>query len=273
MRIVYATDLHGDPKHYETLFAALKTGDVLILGGDLAPNYLRLHENLALQRKFVAQSLIPGLKTLLAERSVRTYLILGNDDWAASAELIENERDLYWIADEPAGLAHWLVVGYPFVNVTPFAIKDWEKWDTEERTGDRISGYTSRGGAIRPCSLEEQQTTIAADMERLRHSVPQGPFIFVSHCPPYGTGLDRLHGGEHVGSRAIRQFILDRQPVLSLHGHIHESPKVSGRWVEELGGTLAVNPGREPEPCYVTAELDDIRGTLAHSRFGPARPE
>ena len=42
----------------------------------------------------------------------------------------------------------------------------------------------------------------------------------------------------HVGSTAVREVIEDVQPILSLHGHIHES-----RAAVRIGRTLAVNPG------------------------------
>ncbi|HEX5298164.1 MAG TPA: hypothetical protein VFW50_14360, partial [Streptosporangiaceae bacterium] len=71
------------------------------------------------------------------------------------------------------------------------------------------------------------------------------------HAPPYGTGLDEapalddnmrpIHGGavmKPVGSKAVRESILKYEPVLSVHGHIHES-----RGVAKLGRTLAMNPG------------------------------
>jgi Icc-related predicted phosphoesterase len=75
--------------------------------------------------------------------------------------------------------------------------------------------------------------------------------IFNFHAPPYGTGLDEApeldstlrptHGGavmKPVGSTAVRDAILAHQPLLSVHGHIHES-----RGVKRMGRTLAINPG------------------------------
>jgi len=50
-----------------------------------------------------------------------------------------------------------------------------------------------------------------------------------------------IHGGavmKPVGSTAVRAAILKYQPVLSVHGHIHES-----KGVKKLGQTLAMNPG------------------------------
>jgi uncharacterized protein len=43
-----------------------------------------------------------------------------------------------------------------------------------------------------------------------------------------------------VGSTAVRDFILSEQPLLGLHGHVHES-----KAAQNLGRTLCINPGSE----------------------------
>jgi len=63
--------------------------------------------------------------------------------------------------------------------------------------------------------------------------LPDGrPFILNLHCPPYASGLDAtlkpvIRGGRPsivpVGSHAVRDAIKRYQPVVGLHGHIHES--------------------------------------------------
>jgi Icc-related predicted phosphoesterase len=75
--------------------------------------------------------------------------------------------------------------------------------------------------------------------------------VFNFHCPPYGSKLDEapeideeLHVKEAgrslvpVGSTAVRDAILQHQPLLTLHGHIHE-----GKGTARLGKTLAINAG------------------------------
>ena len=50
-----------------------------------------------------------------------------------------------------------------------------------------------------------------------------------------------IHGGavmKPVGSTAVKAAILKYEPILSVHGHIHES-----RGVKKMGRTLAINPG------------------------------
>jgi Icc-related predicted phosphoesterase len=80
--------------------------------------------------------------------------------------------------------------------------------------------------------------------------------IFNLHVPPYDSGLDRAREINKddltlvyksgapveipVGSTAVRQAIEDYQPLVSLHGHIHES-----RGEARIGRTLALNSGSE----------------------------
>ena len=75
--------------------------------------------------------------------------------------------------------------------------------------------------------------------------------VFNIHVPPYKSGLDEapeldkdlrpvLAGNSMipVGSTALRAAIEKAQPLLSLHGHIHE-----GRGTTRIGKTLCINPG------------------------------
>jgi Icc-related predicted phosphoesterase len=90
--------------------------------------------------------------------------------------------------------------------------------------------------------------------------------IFNFHAPPYGSNLDNapqigedlryISGGQAlvpVGSKAIRDAILEYGPALSLHGHIHE-----GRGAVKLGRTLAVNPGSTYEDGVLQAAIVDL---------------
>jgi len=92
--------------------------------------------------------------------------------------------------------------------------------------------------------------------------------IFNFHCPPYNTKLDiapnidsNFHyvinpGGienKHVGSTAVRKAIEQYQPLLSLHGHIHES-----EGFHYIGKTLSINPGSAFETGLLKAFMVDI---------------
>ena len=78
------------------------------------------------------------------------------------------------------------------------------------------------------------------------------------HMPPSGLGLDVCSDGRKVGSRAVRLFLGGMQPRLSLHGHIHESPRMSGTWRASLGRTVVVQPGQLGRLAYVIANLDSM---------------
>jgi len=75
--------------------------------------------------------------------------------------------------------------------------------------------------------------------------------ILVSHQPPFGTLCDRLDSGRHVGSQAIRAFILRVQPLLCFTGHIHE-----GIGIDRIGRTVIVNPGPFRSGHYAYAEIN-----------------
>jgi Icc-related predicted phosphoesterase len=92
--------------------------------------------------------------------------------------------------------------------------------------------------------------------------------IFLIHCPPYGSGLDiapvldanlRLQASAGdllrgpVGSTGVLEAVQQVQPLLSLHGHIHESAGA-----KKIGSTLCVNPGSEAASGVVRGYLIDV---------------
>ncbi len=62
--------------------------------------------------------------------------------------------------------------------------------------------------------------------------------IFVPHTPPHNTSVDLIKPGSHVGSTAIRKFIEQCQPDVTVCGHIHEA-----RGLDSIGKTRIVNCG------------------------------
>ena len=233
--VVYASDLHGNREAYDRLFAM--EADAVVLGGDLLPYPLKSGGDLlALQRRFAAEYLAEKLK------SKPCFWIPGNDDWEAVLAPLESSGTPVHNRALPFldGLS---IAGYGCVPVTPFGMKDFDRFDSE--------GWTPQDEPKRclwstPAGLENVtmravrgRGTIEADLERLASLSDPAKTVYVVHTPPYATTLDRLHGGiTPIGSRALRKFIDRRQPPLTLHGHVHESPGV-----ERLGRTVCVNPG------------------------------
>lgn len=100
--------------------------------------------------------------------------------------------------------------------------------------------------------------------------------IFNFHCPPYGSNLDEAPQIDQdlnvkdagralvpVGSTAVRDSIMKHQPLLSLHGHIHE-----GKGTARLGKTLAINAGSLYEQGVLQGaliELDTKKGIRSYT--------
>ncbi len=76
--------------------------------------------------------------------------------------------------------------------------------------------------------------------------------ILFSHAPPFGTAVDRLRNGTHVGSRAIRRFLEGSDCAVCVCGHIHEAVGT-----DRVGTARVVNPGMLPAGGYVRI---DCRG-------------
>jgi Icc-related predicted phosphoesterase len=115
-------------------------------------------------------------------------------------------------------------------------------------------GYSNRTPWASPRELDEVDLRAAIDAEVAKLPDPSRA-VFNLHVPPKDTPIDQameldddfrpvVKGGSPVitgvGSSAVRDAIADYQPMLSLHGHIHES-----RGEARIGRTLALNPGSE----------------------------
>ncbi|MPN52984.1 hypothetical protein SDC9_200647 [bioreactor metagenome] len=97
--------------------------------------------------------------------------------------------------------------------------------------------------------------------------------IWVMHSPPYGGTLDINYEEVYSGSKAIRKHIERVQPSLTLHGHIHEAPSMSGQWVERIRNTISVNPGTGEILHAVIFDIDSEGNLLklTHNIFGEYR--
>ena len=123
---------------------------------------------------------------------------------------------------------------------------------------------------------EEDEDDLLRRLRELAAQLEPGvPTIFNLHCPPHGTTLDKapqltpdlrvvLDGGEprivSVGSTAVRTLIEEVQPVLALHGHIHESKAVA-----KIGRTTCVNPGSAYAEGVIDGAVVDVRGDKVKS--------
>ena len=153
----------------------------------------------------------------------------------------------------------------------PFLLKDWERYD--------VSRYVPHGSVspeegrrtVEVSSQEARYSTIKEDLEDLAGDGSLDNAVFLFHTPPHETALDRaaLDGKSidhvpldlHVGSIAVRRFIEGRQPLITLHGHIHESPRLTGSWKDRLGRTHLFSAAHDgPELALVRFDLESPEG-------------
>ncbi len=115
------------------------------------------------------------------------------------------------------------------------------EWNGLILTG--LSGGLPFGG----CPYERTEAQYAEACRQL----PDKPTILVSHQPAKDTACD-LTQGNHVGSSAIREYILKSQPQLVLSGHIHESIGT-----DTLGQSRLANPGPWAARRLLTFEVKE----------------
>jgi len=279
MKLLYTSDLHGKGDFYREIIKQSKNEgiDTVILGGDLLPKRGHFIDSLEAQRDFVKNEIRTALTRLKEETGATVCSILGNDDWAATLPLfreLEEENLLHLLHDKAYNpTADLLVVGYPYVPPTPFSPKDFEKRDRRKdppQTNAHFPAVSTRGRIERvdEKTFFTQRTSIQEDMISLPRPKPNQRAVYVFHSPPHNTLLDRLYNGKPVGSKAIRDFIQREQPHITLHGHVHESPVVSGNYYQKIGKTLSVNPGQTREVfSAVIFDPHHPEETLTHTLY------
>ncbi len=276
----FATDLHGQIERYEKLFrvVAVEKPDALFLGGDLLPSGIATLSSIdPSHHDFIENYLLQRLQRL-RESSPETYpvvfAILGNDDgrFEEEAMLAAETKGMWEYAhDRRSEIGAWSVYGYSFVPPSPFQLKDWERYDVSRFVDP---GCVSPEEGIRTVVVppkEQRHATIQKDLDRLAGSDDLSNSIFLFHSPPYQTNLDRaaLDGrmidhapvDVHVGSVAIKRFIEARRPLITLHGHVHESARLTGSWKDRIGETYCFSAAHDgPELALVKFDPDNPAG-------------
>ena len=209
-------------------------------------------------KKIMEQEMAKRLKEWLAllvekvdTKKILTIVMPGNDDEFVIDPVIKSfEKDgIIYPLDKILDIDGHEVVSFEYVNPTP--------WDTPREKDDRII-----------------QRMIEEKISKVKN--PKNA-IFNFHAPPFNTSIDlapqldknmRLVGGldgvkfVHVGSKSVRNAIEKYQPILGLHGHIHES---SG--FEKIGKTICLNPGSEYGEGLLRGYIIDISKEGLESYF------
>jgi len=153
----------------------------------------------------------------------KVYMAPGNDDHFEVDQIIEDSAAIINCNGKNVMVGEHEMVTFSWANPTP--------WDTPREKLDE--------------ELEPMLEELIAKVKDKSNA------IFNFHAPPYGYALDLapelskdlIQAADrkiHVGSRAVAKMIEKYQPLLGLHGHIHES-----RGVQKVKRTTIINPGSE----------------------------
>ena len=177
----------------------------------------------------------------------RCFVCPGNDDEMEVDDVIKRSDFVELGEGRMVEIEGYTMISTGWSNPTPWKT---HREESEEKLGERLEAMASQ----------------VKDPARA---------IFNLHCPPFNSGLDEapaidadlklLHGGRAlrpVGSTAVRAVIERHQPLLSLHGHIHES-----KGAIKIGKTLSINPGSAYEEGMLMGaivQLDPKKGIKSY---------
>jgi len=269
-RLLYVTDLHGWQEGYEALigFAVHQGVSVIANGGDMLPKGSGILKE---QKRFI-RSYLPDFLERCKDAGIAYCAMFGNDDLASRLPYWRDVIAAHEFAFDLTDRWHELTDGFRirgvnYVPDAPFGLKDWmvldsPGWSRPLQTCRAIvtgpNGFEAipdveRFFAERPtlADILDEAASGAMDMTRV---------IAVIHAPPARAGLGVLGGilrGKDVGSEAVRAWIEKHQPLLTLHGHIHESPDITGIHTARIGRTVCHQPGQKAE-LAMTASIVEI---------------
>jgi len=263
MNCFFVSDLHGSISRYEKLFESIvnEKPDIVFIGGDILPSFCHSSKSSDKYDDFIDDYFVKNLLSLkekMKDKYPVIYIILGNDDVKAEESKItdaEKSGVFNYINMRFAEYKGLKIFGYSYVPPSPFLLKDWEKYDVSRFVDP---GCVSPEEGFRSVEAEDnvkRYSTIKDDLEKLSADENLSNAVFLFHSPPYETNLDRVGNDgkyyEHVpldlyaGSIAIKKFIEKKQPLVTLHGHIHESARLTGKWKDRIGKTYCFNASHD----------------------------
>jgi len=280
LEAIFTADIHGNKLQYDKLFRFAQDYKCnIILGGDLLPNNIEAKEFIQTQKRFLMNFLIPKCKEFKRKTGKRVYLILGNDDAKINESLLIKESDISYLSFRREKMSEFYIVGYSYIPITPFLIKDWEKYDLDFYSSCINKAYKENLNNVLFYGIKSTEKgwkefvfpkivteSIEDDLHTRIFTAKSDKTIYVIHSPPNNTSLDLCSIG-HKGSFAIRDFIEKNKPLLTLHGHMHETVKISGKYKETIGSTVCVTSGNNPNSDKLSLilmfdGLRDIERTL-----------
>jgi len=266
MKLLATTDLHQREDKWRQLVENCKkeSPDIICIAGDLFPKNV----NISAQKQFLKHIIKYAKK--IKEMNCKLVLILGNDDnknIEVDMKKLDEEGVLYYVSDSVREIDGYEFIGFPWVLDYPFLYKYWIKPESktdlhisELQYGEplTINDDNSMSEIENYKEFLSKREDIATSLSKLAEKVKNmSKSIWLIHCPPYGCGLDHCASGYKAGSKSIYEFIVKNQPLLTIHGHIHESPHYSFVWKKNIGNTTTIQPGQiDNKLHYVTFKIE-----------------
>jgi Icc-related predicted phosphoesterase len=194
-----------------------------------------------------------GWLTLADERltgsDTRCFVMPGNDDPASLEQVIEDAAEVESCDEKVVQFDRYPMLSLGYSNITP--------WNSPRELEEDV--------------LYERIVSLADQIE------DQTSAVWNIHVPPRDSHLDTaaeldedfnviLIGRQPnmipVGSSAVREAIESYQPLVALHGHIHESPGAT-----HIGRTLCINPGSDYQTGRISGCLVNLRGDRVNHQF------
>lgn len=258
MDSIVVSDLHGNTEKYYKLFDFIEknkpkyvflAGDLMPFGGTISaddqPNF----------DDFLRTFLFTEFEKIRRKNKYKSpdiFVIFGNDDPRYFENTaIDGERAKIWhyIHNRKETINNIDFYGYSFIPPTPFMLKDWEKYDVSRFVDPGCSAPHEGTRSLYIPERDKIFSTIKTDLDNLTKNNDLNNSVFLFHSPPHKTNLDRaaLDGkmidyvpvDVHIGSIAIKNFIIKKQPKITMHGHVHESTSITGKWKEKIGATVS----------------------------------
>lgn len=188
----------------------------------------------------------------LAGTGVRCYASGGNDDLTEVMEAMERPENRAFVPCEGTAVAlddHHLMVSMPYVNPTPWRTpREADEADLASRIEAEVAGLGDFGRVVFNFHAPPVDSTLDTCPELDASTDPPSQIVVGGQPVLYGAG-----------STAVRSALERYQPLLGLHGHIHESQAAA-----RIGRTLAVNPGSEYgegvlRGCLLTIERGKVQ--------------
>lgn len=185
----------------------------------------------------------------LAGTEVRCFVMPGNDDPPSLEEVIDSAPLVESCDDKVVRFDGYQMLSLGYSNITPWnSPRELDETALLERIvalADQIDDHTSAVWNVHVPPHASQLDT-AAELDEDFNLVLVGK---QPHLIP-------------VGSSAVREAIERYQPLVALHGHIHESPGAT-----HIGRTLCLNPGSDYQTGRISGCLVNLRGDRVNHQF------